>query len=69
MQTMANDHMTPFQKIAQASKTTGLSQYYLRRGCRDGSIPHTKSGQTFFVNVPALLRQLGADGGGAVVQQ
>lgn len=63
MQTMANDHMTPFQKIAQASKTTGLSQYYLRRGCRDGSIPHTKSGQTFFVNVPALLRQLGADDG------
>lgn len=39
MQTMANDHMTPFQKIAQASKTTGLSQYYLRRGCRDGSTP------------------------------
>lgn len=63
MQTMANDHMTPFQKIAQASKTTGLSQYYLRRGCRDGSIPHTKSGQTFFVNVPALLRQFGADDG------
>ena len=55
--------IVPFQKIGEASKTTGLSQYYLRRGCRDGSIPHTKSGQTFFVNVPALLRQLGADGG------
>lgn len=59
----------PFQKIADASKTTGLSQYYLRRGCRDGSVPHTKSGQTFFVNIPALLRQLGADGGEAVVQR
>lgn len=49
---------TPFQKIGQAAQTTGLSQYYLRRGCRDGSVPHVKSGQTFFVNVPALLRKL-----------
>lgn len=55
--------IVPFQKIAEASRTTGLSQYYLRRGCRDGSVPCTKSGQTFFVNVPALLRQLGADDG------
>lgn len=56
----------PFQKIAEACKTTGLSQYYLRQGCRDGSVPHTRSGKTFFVNVPALLRQLGADGGEVV---
>ena len=55
--------IVPFQKIAEASRTTGLSQYYLRRGCRDGSVPCTKSGQTFFVNVPARLRQLGADDG------
>ena len=63
MQATANKQIVPFQKIAEASKITGLSQYYLRRGCRDGSIPHPKSGQAFFVNVPALLRQLGADGG------
>lgn len=63
MQATTNKQVVPFQKIADASKTTGLSQYYLRRGCRDGSIPHTKSGQTFFVNVPALLRQLGAESG------
>lgn len=50
---------TPFQKIPDACRTTGLSQFYLRRGCRDGSIPHVKSGQTFYVNVPALLEQLG----------
>lgn len=55
--------IVPFQRITEASKTTGLSQYYLRQGCRDGSIPHTRSGQTFFVNVPALLRKLGADNG------
>lgn len=63
MQATANKQTVPFQKITEASKTTGLSQYYLRKGCRDGSIPHTKSGQTFFVNVPALLRQLDAEGG------
>ncbi len=51
----------PFQKIPEACKTTGLSQYFLRRGCRDGSIPCVKSGTTFFVNVPALLKKLGVD--------
>lgn len=53
--------MQPFQKIADAVKTTGLSAYFLRQGCRDGSVPHIKSGTTYFVNIPALLRKLGAD--------
>lgn len=51
---------TPFQKIPDACRTTGLSQYYLRRGCREGTVPHLRSGSTIYVNVPALLRQLGA---------
>ena len=51
--------MTPFQKIPEACKTTGLSQYFLRKGCKDGSVPHIKSGPTYYVNVPALLEQLG----------
>lgn len=49
----------PFQRIAQACKTTGLSMFYLRKGCKDGTVPHIKSGTTYFVNVPALLRKLG----------
>lgn len=49
----------PFQGIAQACKTTGLSMYFLRKGCRDGSIPHVKNGTVYLVNVPALLRKLG----------
>lgn len=53
---------TPFQKIPDASRTTGLSQYYLRKGCKEGTVLHIKSGATYYVNVPALLRQLGADG-------
>lgn len=54
--------LPPFQKIAQAATTTGLSQYYLRSGCKDGSVPHVRSGTTYLVNVPALLHKLGADG-------
>jgi hypothetical protein len=56
---MSTPEMTPFQKIPDACRTTGLSQYFLRKGCRDGSIPHIKSGPTYYVNVPALLKQLG----------
>lgn len=49
----------PFQRIPQACMTTGLSQHYLRAGCKNGSVPHIMCGNTFLVNVPALLRQLG----------
>lgn len=52
----------PFQKIEAAVRTTGLSAYFLRRGCRDGSIPCIRSGRTYFVNIPGLLEQLGAGG-------
>lgn len=59
---------TPFQKIADASRTTGLSQYFLRSGCKAGTIPHIKSGGVYYVNVPALLLQLGVPTeGGEVV--
>ncbi len=51
--------MKPFQKITEAVQTTGLSAFFLRNGCKDGSIPHVKSGTTYFINVPALLKQLG----------
>lgn len=54
------DPGTPFQKIADACITTGLSQFFLRNGCKDGTIPHIKSGTTYYINVPALLKQLGA---------
>lgn len=53
--------MTPFMKIDQACAVTGLSRYYLRNGCKDGTVPHVKSGKTYMVNVPALLNALGVD--------
>lgn len=51
----------PFQKIEDAVRSTGLSGYFLRRGCRNGSIPCVRSGRTYFVNVPALLRQFAVE--------
>jgi hypothetical protein len=65
MKTVKVETATPFQKIPAASRATGLSQYFLRRGCRDGSIPHIMSGTVYLVNVPALLRKFNADGGAA----
>jgi hypothetical protein len=50
----------PFQRIPMACKTTGLSQTYLRAGCRAGTIPHIMSGNTYMINMPAFLRQLDA---------
>lgn len=50
----------PFQRIPQACMTTGLSQHYLREGCKAGTVPHVKSGSMYLINVPRLLRQLGA---------
>lgn len=55
--------MAPFMKISEASRVTGLSQHFLRNGCKDGSIPHVKSGTTYMINVPKLLKQLDAMSG------
>ena len=51
---------TPFQKITDAATVTGLSQHFLRQGCKDGSIPHVRSGRVYLINIPALLRKLDA---------
>ena len=49
------EYQTPFQKIPQACKTTGLSKYYLRKGCKSGEIPHITSGGVYYINVTKLL--------------
>ena len=48
----------PFLKVKDACRVTGLSQFYLRNGVRDGTIPHIRSGSTIYINVPKLLEQL-----------
>ena len=49
----------PFQKITEACKPTGLSRYFLRQGCKNGTVPHIKSGGVYYINVPALVEELG----------
>lgn len=56
-------HVEPYQKITDACRTTGLSQFFLRNGCRDGTVPHIRSGKTYYVNVPALLDKLATQQG------
>lgn len=51
---------TPFMKIKEASQVTGLSMYYLRNGCKDGTVPCIKSGTVYFINVPRLMEKLNA---------
>lgn len=48
----------PFQTIPRACAITGLSQKFLRKGCKDGTVPHIMSGTAYYINVPALLRKL-----------
>lgn len=51
-------HGPPYQKIKEASATTGLSQFFLRNGCKSGFVPCLRSGSTYYVNIPALLKKL-----------
>lgn len=52
------DANKPFQTIADAARTTGLSQFFIRKACREGVCPYIKSGSKFLINVPMLVQQL-----------
>jgi hypothetical protein len=60
---------TPFMKIKDAVSATGLSAYFLRRGCKDGTIPCVRSGSTIYINVPKLLEKLDAQAEGCGVRE
>lgn len=61
MRRVKTNDSAPFQTIENASRITGLSSWYLRDGCKNGSVPHIKSGRTYLINVPTLLRKLEAE--------
>lgn len=52
-------NQTPFVGLEEAASITGLSQYFLRQGCRSGTVPHIRCGTSYKVNLPKLLDQLG----------
>lgn len=49
-----------FLKIKEASIRTGLSQYYLRNGCKNGTVPHIKSGNNYYIDIEELFKSLRA---------
>lgn len=55
------DPTCPFQTITDAVRSTGLSSYHLRSGCKAGTIPHIRSGNTYLIDVAALLQRLHAE--------
>ena len=51
---------SPFQPISGAAYITGLSRGSIRRGCKDGSIPHIMAGKDYRINMKVWLEQLDA---------
>lgn len=52
------DASSRFQTIADASRTTGLAQCFLRTGVKNNTIPHIMSGKKYLINIPRLIEQL-----------
>ena len=48
----------PFQIIPEFIQTSGLSEYYVRKEVKNGTIPHIRSGKTIFINVPLAMERL-----------
>ena len=57
------ENNVPFMKIKDACRATGISQFRLRSMCKDGSAPCIRSGNVYYINVPALLRKLDEESG------
>ena len=57
------DKDAKFQSIRGACEITGLSQKYLRDGCRSGEIPSIMVGSDYRINMPLFLEQLDAASG------
>ena len=58
------DSNAPFQTIDATSRITGLSRDYIRRGVKEGRVPHIRGGSgnsAYMVNVPLFLKQLEAE--------
>lgn len=53
--------MGEFKKIKDACAITGLSQYFLREGCKSGMIPCIKSGSTYYIDMDGLYDVLRAE--------
>ena len=62
MGTRKTDLSAPFQSIPNASRITGLSIYYLRKGCKEGTVPFIMCGTEYRIIIPKLMEQMGIGG-------
>lgn len=53
--------LQPYLSIRAASTVVNMPPHILRRGCRNGTVPHVRSGRTYYIDVPALLDKLEAE--------
>lgn len=44
--------------MQETARGLGLSVFYLRKGCKEGRIPHIRVGCEYRVDVQALMEQL-----------
>ena len=48
----------PFKSIPETCFVTGIGQGTIRKGCKEGKVPHIRRGAKYLVNVPAYLEML-----------
>ncbi len=47
-----------YLSIKKAAEKTGLAEFYIRNGVRDGSIPAIKCGGKYMINMEAFKKKL-----------
>ena len=49
---------TLLMNIKDSAAYSGCSEYYIRNGIKNGTIPHIRSGNKYLINVPLWIEQL-----------
>lgn len=52
--------------LKEAVKATGLSELFLRSGCKAGTVPHIMCGNRYMINMPLLMSYLNSMSSGIV---
>ncbi len=47
-----------YVSVPEASKLSGLSEYFIRSRAKSGDIPHIMAGNKFVINYPKMLAYL-----------
>lgn len=49
---------TPFCGIPEAARRSGLSEFFIRRGCREGWVPCIKTGEKYMIDFSGLVEAM-----------